>query len=74
MGETSESPKPITPTGKLIQSSGCVHIQDALADMAKHGFTADDLDAKTQDTVIGTMASAKSVGGEAAPVENNESE
>ena len=63
-----EIPKPSEVT-QLISSSGCLVIQAALADMTEHGMTPDDLDPETLDAVVGTIASAASVGGQAAPKE-----
>jgi len=54
-------------TAKLIGSSGCSDIQGALNDMAKLGIGVDDLDPEVIHEVIKTMASAKSVGAQAAP-------
>ena len=67
MGEVKTSPGP-SETAKLISSSGCSDIQSALADMTKQGMGVDDLHPETIQTVLETMASAKSVGGHAAPV------
>lgn len=63
----SSSAQRESPRAKLIKRSGCSDIQDAIKDMEKHGFSVDDLSPETQETVVGVMASAKEVGGEAAP-------
>lgn len=65
-----EQKKPMTPLGKLIHRSGGRAIQEALTMMARYGYTADHLGPKTRQTVLETMASAQSVGGQAAPVED----
>jgi hypothetical protein len=69
---TSHHLAPKGDIAKLIKSSGCRHIQEAIQVIEGNGYSLGDLDQDTIDTVLGTMASAQSVGGEAAP--RNEAE